>query len=252
MKAYLDLMFILNLVINLGAFHMIDKVIGKKQSKGLRISMSFLLAFKILLIYFKNYIAIPLDIIISCAVFIGLYKRRFITKLILYYLYQAIVVFLLVVLLKPHLAMRNLIVVVTSYTGAFAILLAVIFYFLVDLSVYITDHLYHLLTYKTEVMLTSSKSKKILSAYYDSGNTLSYKRSPVIFIKQGSFEFEKEEEVPIEDIDNTVFPYPVLKIYRVLLTSQKAKESYFVYAAEVDKNADFYGCDLLLNVYLRR
>lgn len=250
MKIFLDLSLINLLFLNVSALHFCEKIIKVKSKLGKIIAIGFLLSLKLIAIYFPFAIALPFSILYDALILFVFYKKNFFKHLILLYIYLSTICFFINLTFKDETGFKNLILIIKSVIGAWAILLDVIFYFAVDLSILIVDRLFHLKDFKMDVLLSSSKENRQVKAYYDSGNTLTIEKSPVIFIKKDTIKFDIQDEIH-PSLPLTI-PFKYEGIYRVKIHMGISSRSYAAYAITVSKNEDLYGCDCLLNVFLRR
>lgn len=251
MNAYLDLMLINQFMMNLGAFHFVKVLTCSPAERGRSIGLSILFALLVFGIYLPPLFSYLLSIGAHALIFAAVYKRKFLERLLTFWCFLAATTLFSRLLFQDYTAMRHQILVITSAQGAWLLLLAPVLYLLVDASALIVDRLYRLRDYKTTILMTSGSNRRIVSAYFDSGNTLRLSNDPVIFVKQGKFDFAPADEVKDVPINPLTIRYPVVRLYKVLVNVGRKQASYFVYAAEVTTDADFYGCDILLNAFLR-
>lgn len=251
MNAYLDLMIINQFMMNLGAFHMMKVLTCSPAERGRSIGLSIIFSLTVFLIYLPPLASYLIGLSLILVIFVPIYRKKSLERILIYCLYQAIVTCFSRLLFPDATAMRHQILVITSFKGGILIPLSPLVIFTTDLCALIVDRLYRLRDYKTTILMTSGSTKKIVSAYFDSGNTLRLANDPVIFVKRGTFNFADKDEVKDIEINPLTIRYPIVHLYKVLINVGRNRASYFVYAAEVTTDADFYGCDILLNAFLR-
>ncbi|HBD05919.1 MAG TPA: hypothetical protein DCY93_00720 [Firmicutes bacterium] len=250
MKIYLDLSFINLILVNLGGLHLGKKVIVREEKFYRSVILVVFLSFRLVYVYFNPILSYTLSILLDTLIFVIFYRKEFFKHLILYYSYLSICTFFEHLMFKDETAIRNGVFVISEPIGAWVYLIDLVLYFSVDLSILIVDRLFHLKDFKMDVLLSSGTISRQVKAYYDSGNTMTIEKSPVIFVKKGAFDFTKKDEVYVPVPLNIPFKYE--KICKVLVSCGAGKESYFAYAVVISEKENLYGCDCLLNVFLRR
>lgn len=250
MKIYLDLSFLNLILLFVGGLYFKDKILATKDSIYKKIGLSFLLSLKLVFIYFPSLISYFLYFIYDIVIFIIFYRKKSFKVIILFYIYTFIISFLIYIALKKEIGFKNLLMVIKEPLGAVALLLDIIFIFVTRISILIVDRLFHLKDFKIDVLLSSSREKRQVKAYYDSGNTMTIEQSPVIFLKKDALNFDIKDEV--HPSIPLAMPFRYEGVYRVNVMCGIGKKSYPAYAILVSNKEDLYGCQCLLNVFLRR
>lgn len=242
MEAYIDISYIFHLLLILCSLRFM-KIIS---SYALNRKKIFFLEITSLIIYinvlmFSNQ-SVIYNIFFYIILFFIFYKSKFIVPLIsfifAYYSQVAIVR-----IFTNGIYLYKWVIMIHTPSSFFYILVCPLLLLIVELITRSIKSLIFLKKYKYQIKLTIKNKIYNLSAYFDSGNTLKFKDTPVIFLtnelKDKNVEYEKMlvEGIGIQNSD-----YLKGKI----LFRNEEKE---VYCAYVNKRS-FNGCKCLLNVYL--
>ena len=251
MKVYFDLMYLYYFMTSICSFTFIKVILVCSLERRKIIGISLLNSFSILFVYINNqligYFLTLTFYLITTVVF---FRRK---AMHYYPLYILFVIFLSVLNLlcyQEYLTIRNGIVVIKDPIGAFSFITFPIMFISIILVGKAVDSLYRLRNYKTIILLGSSNNKKIVTAYFDSGNTLRYRNCPVIFLRSGIYNFTHDEKVEGDVIQVLKEQYGVIALYKTLVKTKISADSYFVYVAVKNDCRKYNGCDALLNLYL--
>lgn len=201
----------------------------------------------ILTIYVSKWLAILIILGVEIILFVLFFKSKFLLPLIEYlvaYYYLAFIMSLI----SPYVHFINFSIAIQSVEGLWSLLTAPASFIMLKLVTSVVDKLFHLGNYKKKIIINYEGCKALTKGYFDTGNTLKYKGLPVIFIKRNCFPFSLQathDEIEYQTMNGI----SITKLYRasVLLDDKRESDVYF---ALVNENADFNGCECLLNAYL--
>ena len=111
------------------------------------------------------------------------------------------------------------------------------------------DKIYHLGSYKEQIIIIFDSKKYFANAYFDTGNLLCKGRVPVIFMDKDCYKDSiKDFNIPINI--KTILGAETLFARPALIQIIPKKEFYYVYLCLSKNKQKFNGCDVLLNAYL--
>lgn len=175
------------------------------------------------------------------------HKTYIINTIVYLIFYYLIAIFLKII--SPSIKIINGILFLTSYKGLLASLFIPLFGLIMLFSSIIIDKTFHLHNYQDEMRLTIGNKTIKLKAYFDTGNTLTYKNIPVIFLSNANnlfFNEEFNEEIIFDHVSSC----SKAMLAKGLIGKINDNEEYFVYVANIMNKNNFHGCELLLNAYL--
>lgn len=251
MKVYFDLMFVYYIMTSICSLVFVKNILVCSMERRKIIGISFINSFSIIIVYITNQIfGYFLTLTYFFVTLIIFFRKKALHYYLLFILFYAFLNVLNLLCYQEFLTIRNGIVVIKDPIGAFSYLTFPIMFISIILVSKAVDSLYRLRNYKTIILLGSSTNKKVITAYFDSGNTLRYRNCPVIFLRDGIYNFSAEEKVEGEIITILKKQYGVKSLYKTLVKTKVSADSYFVYVAVKDDYRKYNGCDALLNLYL--
>lgn len=243
MNVYIDLS-ILNYFLNSIISLFLIKNLSLKVIKFYYfIILSIINCFQILFIYQNIYICYSLYLILNLLIFIKLFKKECILYLILYLLFSYISQFLIMICFNGLIYYKGIFVINNSGQVLSLLSYPIILIIIFIISIFV-DKLYRFRNYKEKVFLIINDKKYVFNGYMDSGNTLMYNNTPVIFINK-KFIFDYDEEILVNTLTGNNF----VKGKKCLI-SINGKISYNYAYLCTSNESDFNGCECLLNIYL--
>lgn len=250
MNAFFDLMFLYYLMAAIASLKFASALLALPLERRKYAIVGLFGALVIIAIYFDG----AVGLLAALGYQVVLYALVFRTKALkiwpLSLLFQIFLSALTLLIFPSATALRSGVVVIKDPLGAWSLLLMPIFYLAIVGVTKMVDSLYRLRSYKTYALIGSGEHRKMISAYFDSGNTLRYRQCPIIFLRDGIYEFGAEERVEGEIAETLSRLYAVKELYRTLVRLKSGSDSYFVYVAVKDDGRSYNGCDALLNLYL--
>lgn len=242
MEAYIDISYIFHLLLILSSLKFM-KIIS---SYSLNRRKTILLEITSLVIYINVLLfsdqGIIYNIFYYMILFFIFYKNKFIVPLLsfIFAYYSQVSI---IRIFTNGVYLYKWIVMIYTPSSFFYIVICPLLLLIVELLTRSIKSLIFLKKYRYDVKLTIQNKVYNLNAYFDSGNTLKFKDTPVIFLtnelKDKNVEYEK---MLVEGIGWQNSDYLKGKI----LFRNEEKD---VYCAYVNKRS-FNGCKCLLNVYL--
>lgn len=150
---------------------------------------------------------------------------------------------------SSSLILINGVLIITSPQGLIISMLIPLFGLMMLISSLIIDKTFHLHNYEEYYYLTIGNKTMEFKGYYDTGNTLTYKNVPVIFLIEERNIFDQNEfneEMTFE----TIICQDKTYLAKGLVTLKNENDAYFVYVAKQYKKSLIHGCELLLNGFL--
>lgn len=248
MNLYLDLSVLVSLLLGCTSFISLKVLVNQEFSKGLSILFVLFHALFFFFIYIDQVLSYLCYFTFTIAFGILLFKRKvFIHLMIYYFFYFGISLFL--ASLNEGIHFYHAFMMIYSPKGILLSLWIPIWGIFMCLSSLFVDKYFHLRNYIQEVELTINQKSYVFNAYFDTGNTLRYKNTPVIFIGNMKNEMDSslfKEKIPFNTLTGSSFILGT----KGLLTIKGKKDSYFVYVAFNQKQEEFHGCKCLLNAYI--
>ncbi len=236
MNVYVDLSFLGLLLNALAATLYTASIVGKRRKLLLKIA--FIFASSLVIIFYRSswYLGAIYLLIIVC-----IYYQIHIKEVLIYFFFYFSVV-LIESLFINQIHLAGILPLAKNTMALFiyiSMLLAglIMRFVLIKLCKYIRHQQF---TYQF-ILISEGKSLK-LKGYYDSGNSLTVKELPVIFIKQTNICTPPTKMIEYDPNQ--------LVIGEIELKHKCKHIRQRVLVAKVSGNYDFYGCDCLLNVLL--
>lgn len=248
MQTYLYLSSFINMLLAISALFSMHIITNNKLHKGVVVFYVLFHGLFIYLTYLNQILSFLLIIFFTFSFHYFLNKKQFIINGILYFFFYY-GISLVLVTLSSSLKLINGGLFLTSSKGILICLLIPLFALMMLFSSMFIDKTFHLHNYQDEIYLTIGEKTVELKGYFDTGNTLIYKNTPVIFISNLNNPFnenEFSEEINFETLSST----GKTLLAKGLVSKKGDNESYFVYVATNYNHHNYHGCELLLNAYL--
>ncbi len=248
MNIYFDLTMLSNLTLSMVSLFFVKIVATYRAKKGVLCILILGQTISVYTHYLNEIIGYLILAFFLLTMMIIIYKKKWFHASVLYLLcYYGLGFFLF--MLDSNITIYRGIVTILEPTAMVKMLLIPIFALSLLLAATFVDKLYHLNNYKTQCMITYKNHHLVLSSYFDTGNTLKYLNTPVIFIAKNRWPYgvdSKTEKIEVQTVDS----HHQYDGFKALLDLNDGAESYFVYVVLADQVADFNGCDCLLNAFL--
>lgn len=244
---YFYLSGLINVLLSITSIYCLKIICLNDLHKGVSILYIMFHSLYVYLIYFNQFIAFLFVLFFNFAFHYFINKKYFFTNTIIYlFFYYGLSLILKTI--SDSMTIVNGCLFLTSSKGLLISLLIPLFGLIMLLSSMIVDKTFHLHNYQETIYLTIGNKTMELKGYYDTGNTLIYKNTPVIFLNRDYFfsidEFKEEIEF------QTITAKGKTMIARGLISQKGKKDEFFVYVAKSNRTNDYHGCQLLLNAYL--
>ncbi len=247
MEPYIYLSSLINLLLSITCFYSMKILTMNNLHKGVSLIYLLMQCLSVFLINLDLIYALLIILVFNILFHYLLDKKNFLTNLIIYNFFYYILSFFLS-LLNDGLKIYNGVLVLTSKSGLLVSLLIPLFGLLMLFSSLVIDKTFHLHNYQEVIYLTIGTKTMELKGYLDTGNTLLYNNTPVIFITKENNIFN-EDEFNIDMNYQTIASGSTTKLAKGLISKKGNKEDYFVYIG-TSTNKSYHGCQLLLNAYL--
>ncbi len=248
MDLYIDLSLLLLILLSISILTSIKILTFTSFSLILQILFIMMHGLYILFIYINPFLAHIIFIVFNTFFIYLMSKNNRIGNIFLYFFFYYGMSIILSSFNNGIVFINN-VLLITSPKGILLSLLIPFFGIMMIISSRIIDKTFHLYNYKTKVYLTINKKEKIYTSYFDTGNTLKYNNTPVIFLSNSNYQIDKEQFNKLIKI-KTVSGFESIYITEGLIRKKDSDENYFVYVALQKDNSKFSGCDILLNAYL--
>ncbi len=246
MIAFFYLSSLINFILAVTSLACLRLICLNQLHKGVSIIYILFHCLFVYLTYLNELLSFLFIIFFTLAFHYFLNKKYFFTNSLIYlFFYYGIGLFLST--LSDSMILINGALILTSSKGLLISLLIPLFGLLMLFSSLVVDKTFHLHNYQETIYLTIGNKTVELKGYYDTGNTLTYKNTPVIFLNQNLFPNEEfQEEMDFE----TIISHGKTLLAKGLVSLKGQKDEFFVYVAKNYSIHDYHGCQLLLNAYL--
>lgn len=200
---------------------------------------------QILYIYSNFYIIFIIYFVFTLVIFIKYFHDNYIFLTLIYFIFMYVIQFLIMLFFNGFKFFNGIFYIERS-SDIFLLLIYPLILLIIYLVTLFIDKCYRLVSFKDKIFLIIDKKKFITDGYIDTGNTLLYNNSPVIFLcKSQSSKIKFNEKINVSTINGN-------KDYmgaKALVSIGNNKDFHFVYICLSDEKT-FNGCEVLLNAYL--
>ena len=247
LDVYIDLSLVLLVIEIMVCIYGLELLLTYREKRSVKIALIIANSILFFTIKFSLIVSLFCFFIINMTIFKLISKKGTIKFVIFSIVFFTINLFFSSI--SNYLFLLNIYLAINSPIGIIYALLIPLFGVIMYISTRIVDALFHLHVYKTTCIISNNEQKIAYKAYFDSGNTLKYDNVPVIFCIDSSWLFPKINSTMIEV--STISGSDKYEAYKSLISINSSNEEYFVYVVLINEIKDFYGCEVLLNAYLR-
>lgn len=247
MDVYLDLSMVFLLIQIMVCLYGSELLMVYRYKRGLKISLIVVNTLLFYTIYLPFIFSLLIFFLVNLILFVIFTKKwiyPYLTFNILFFLID-----FLIVVITDKVKLMNVYLTINKPIGVLYCLLVPFFGLCLLLSTKFVDSIFHLHIYKTTCFISKDDKKYSFSAYFDSGNTLKFNNTPVIFCLKSTWTFSLNSPSFVEL--ETINGVDVKEGYSALISLEDNSEEFFVYVVLLDDIKSFHGCEILLNAYLR-